>query len=99
MCNRLSALCLLVIAGTLLVWPQGAQATDPNIIAPYRYQPAPQRLTPLEQQKALIYRNQVQNQLRTLENDDVKGNLNSFDQEILRDTRSELFRMNGVLED
>jgi len=95
--NRLSAFYLLAITGAFLVWPQGANAGDPNIIAPYRYEPAPQQLTPLEQQKALIYRNQVQNQLRTLENDDVKGNLNSFDQETLRDTRSELFRMNGVL--
>jgi hypothetical protein len=54
-------------------------------------------LSPLEQQKALIYKSQIQNQLRTLENQDTKGQLNSFDQRLLLDTRSELFRMKGVL--
>lgn len=93
----MSTLRLLTISVALLACSQEARATDPSILAPYRYQPAPQQLTPMEQQKALIYKNQVQNQLRTLENQDTKGQLNSFDQRLLLDTRSELFRMNGVL--
>jgi hypothetical protein len=88
---------LLCVAAGLFAAPQVSLATDPSILAPYRYQPAPQQLSPMEQQKALIYKNQVQNQLRTLENQDTKGQLNSFDQRLLLDTRSELFRMNGVL--
>ena len=92
-----STLGVLAVAVALLACPRDAGATDPSILAPYRYQPAPQQLSPLEQQKALIYKNQVQNQLRTLENQDTKGELNSFDQRLLLDSRSELFRMNGVL--
>ena len=87
----------LAIAVAFLASPQASLATDPSILAPYRYQPAPQQLSPLEQQKALIYKSQIQNQLRTLENQDTKGQLNSFDQRLLLDTRSELFRMKGVL--
>jgi hypothetical protein len=87
----------LVLAVAFLASPQSAFATDPSILAPYRYQPAPQQLSPLEQQKALIYQTQIQNQLRTLESQDSKGQLNSFDQRLLLDTRSELFRMKGAL--
>jgi hypothetical protein len=96
--NPISLRCVIMAAG-LFIYAEASSAADSNILAPYRFDPAPQQLTPLEQQKALIYRNQVQNQLRTLESNDTKGNLNSFDQEILRDTRSELYRMNGVLDD
>ena len=86
-----------MLAVPLMICSHDVRAADSSILAPYRYQSVPQQLTPLEQQKAQIYRNQIQSQLRTLENQDQKGQLNSFDQEILRDTRGELFRMNGVL--
>lgn len=94
--SRLPALAATLMAALLLT-PAVAVADDPNILAPYRYQPAPQQLTPLEQQKAFIYRSQVQNQLRSLQSDDSKGQLDSFDQRLLLNTRGELQRMNSVL--
>ena len=94
--GRRGSIAAIMITAMVAV-PQIAAATDPNILAPYRYQPAPQQLTPLEQQKAFIYRSQVQNQLRSLQNEDSKGQLDSFDQRLLLDTRGELQRMDGIL--
>ena len=76
-----------------------AQATDPNVLAPYRFEPAPQTLSPVEQQRALDYRNQVQSQLRELEQERRGGVLRSPRAERrLMDTRSELGRINRILE-
>jgi hypothetical protein len=89
--SMILALMLLLSSGA------AAQATDPNVLAPYRFQPAPQTLSPLEQQKALVYRNQVQNQLRQLEQQrqPPKG---ARDPLLLPQTRSELDRMNGLIQ-
>ena len=87
------------VAAALHVLPQGvaAQVTDPNALAPYRFQPPPQSLSPIEQQKALVYRSQIQNQLRQLEQQrqPPKG---ARDPLLLPQTRSELDRMNGVVQ-
>lgn len=77
--------------------PAGAQATDPSALAPYRFQPPPAQLSPLEQQKALMYRSQLQNQLRQLEQQRALGGPRAVDQHLLLDTRRELGRMNGVV--
>ena len=75
-----------------------AQVTDPNALAPYRFQPPPEMLSPLEQQKALTYRSQIQSQLRQLEQQRAIRGPSSVDPRLLLDTRRELGRMNRVLQ-
>lgn len=77
--------------------PALSQATDPSALAPYRFQPPPTQLSPLEQQKALMYRSQLQNQLRQLEQQRALGGPRAVDQHLLLDTRRELGRMNGLV--
>lgn len=74
-----------------------AQVTDPNALAPYRFQPPPATLSPLEQQKALNYRSQVQSQLRQLEQQRTLSGPRVGDPRALMDTRRELDRMNRVV--
>lgn len=74
-----------------------AQVTDPNALAPYRFQPPPATLSPLEQQKALNYRPQVQSQLRQLEQQRTLSGPRVGDPRALMDTRRELDRMNRVV--
>lgn len=86
-------LALLAIGGVT------AEAGDRNVLAPYRFEPAPEALSPIEQQRALDYRNQVQSQLRGLEQERRGGVLRSPRVERrLMETRSELGRINRILE-
>lgn len=85
------------IVAVLLVGSQSALAEEPSLLAPYLFVAPQQPLTPIEQQKAIIYKSQVDSQLRRLDRQDTLGQLDSFDQRLLLDTRSELQRMNGVL--
>jgi hypothetical protein len=87
----------IAIALLLLVTGAGAGAEEPNLLKPYLYTPPQPVTSPLEQQKALIYRSQVQDQLKRLESGSTRGELDSFNQRLLLDTRSELQKMNGVL--
>ena len=91
---------ILALVTALSLGPSAAlgQATDPNALAPYRFQPPPAGLSPLEQQKALVYRSQIQNQLRQLEQQRVLSGPKSVDPWLLQDTRRELDRMNGVVQ-
>lgn len=77
--------------------PGEAQVTDPNALAPYRFVPPPSTLSPLEQQKALRYRSEIQNQLRQLEQQRALGGPNAVKPWDLQDTRRELDRMNEVV--
>jgi len=85
------------MAVILLAGAPIARGEAPNLLKPYLYQPPPAQLSPLEQQKALIYRSQVQNQLNRLETGNTRDNLDSFDQRLPLDTRGEQQRINGVL--
>lgn len=87
----------LAIVAVLLAGSQSAVAGDPSLLRPYQFVAPQQPLTPIEQQKALIYQSQVDSQLRRLDHQNTMGQLDSFDQRLLLDTRSELQRMNGVL--
>src|SRR5262249_49413583 len=69
---------------------------DPNVIAPYRFTDPAKELTPLERQQALDYRNQLDNQLRELDQDDQRGRLGPLGRRQLLDTRGEAGRMDGV---
>ena len=86
-----------LIALALLLLAAPARAEDPDVIAPYRFTDPAKELTPLERQQALDYRNQLQNQLRELDQDEARGRLDPLDRRRLLDSRGELGRMDGVL--
>jgi len=90
-------LSMTALAAFLLAGAPAALAEEPNLLKPYLYQPPPAQLSPLEQQKALIYRSQVQSQLNRLQTGNTRGELNAYNQRLLLNTRAEQQRINGVL--
>jgi hypothetical protein len=86
-----------MIALALLLLAAPTQAEDRNIVAPFRFTGPVKELTPLEQQRALAYRSQLQNQLRELDQGEARGRLDPLVRRRLLDTRGELGRMDGVL--
>jgi len=68
-----------------------------NVITPYRFNPAPKQLSPSDQQEALEYKGQLQNQERNLEQQQVQRSPNPFKRQQLIDTQRELNRMNSIL--
>lgn len=90
-------LSMIVMAVVLLAGAPAALAEEPSLLKPYLYQPAPAQLSPLEQQKALIYRSQVQSQLNRLQSGNSRGELNGYNQRLLLNTRAEQQRIGGVL--
>lgn len=85
-----SLLALLLLTAT-------ARAEDPDVLAPFRFTGPPKELTPAEQQRAFDYRSQLENQLRELDQNELRGRLDPVERRRLLDTRGELGRMNGVL--
>ena len=82
---------------TLLLLTATARAEDPDVLAPFRFTGPAKELTPVEQQRARAYRSELQNQLRDLDQDDMRGRLDPVERRRLLDTRGELGRMNKVL--
>src|SRR5215471_19353520 len=68
----------------------------PNVLAPDRFDPPPQHPSPVDQQRALEYRTQVQRQLKDLQHDQDLGRLGPLGQRRLLDTRTESGRMDQV---
>lgn len=71
-------------------------AAEPSVLAPFRYQSVPERLSPIEQQRALSYRSQVQGQLDRLEQRRIQAPLSARDANRLLETRGELQRLNQL---
>ncbi|MBX6322311.1 MAG: hypothetical protein IRY94_10815 [Rhodospirillaceae bacterium] len=67
----------------------------PSVVAPFRFSPAPPPGSPLEDQKAQQYRNQLQQRVFDLDRSD--GRLGPLQDEELRRARGELDRMNQIL--
>lgn len=86
-----------LIALALLLLAAPAQAEDPDVIAPFRFTDPAKELTPVERQRAVDYRNQLQNQLRELDRDEARSRLGPLDRRRLLDSRGELGRIDGVL--
>jgi len=87
----------LLIAVSLLLVAAPARAGDPDVLAPFRFSGAAKELTPVERQRALAYRNELQSQQRGLDQDDMRGRLDPLARRRLLDTRGELGRVDGVL--
>jgi len=86
----------MLMAVAILAVSVGARAGDPDILAPYRFNPAPKEMTPLDKERALDYRMQVQRQLKEQERDDALGRLGPLGRRDLLDTRSEAERMDRI---
>jgi hypothetical protein len=87
-----------LIGLSLLLLPAlPARAEDPDILAPFRFRDPAKELTPVERQRAIVYRSELDNQQRNLEQDELRGQLDPLDRRRLSDTRGELGRMNNVL--
>lgn len=86
----LSALPLLLLAAA-------ARAEDPDVLAPFRFRGPAMEVTPIERQRALIYRGEVDRQRRGLEQDDLRGRLDPIERRRLLETRSELGRIDRLL--
>ena len=68
----------------------------PDVLDSNRFNPAPQNPSPVDQQRALEYRTQVQRQLKEQQRNDDLGRLGPLGQRDLLDTRSEAQRMDRV---
>jgi len=87
---RLSAILAILVA-------TNAWAEDRNAIAAFRFDMPVKDLTPVDRQRALAYRGELQSQLRVLDHDDLLGRLDPLGRRLLLDTRTELGRMDDVL--
>jgi hypothetical protein len=87
----------LLALAPLMLLAAAARADEPNVIAPYRYAPPPETLSPLEDEKASAYRMILQNQLRNLDQAEAFGKLEHRDRRQLLDTRRELGRIDLLL--
>lgn len=92
------ALAGLLILSALPPRATAAQATDafPSVVAPYRFDPAPDTLTPLEEEKAERYKMQLQERVFDFERDQPR--LDILEDEELRRMRGELDRMNRLIQ-
>lgn len=95
MMDRLAIMGLFL---AILCATPAAAAGEPSVLAPYRFQPPDVPLTTLEGDRALTYRNQLRGQLKELDLDEAQGRLDGFDRRRLLDTRHELQRMDGVVQ-
>src|SRR5262245_9874782 len=86
---------LIALVPVVLAAP--AWSEDPDIITQFRFRGTTGELQPVEQQRALDYRNELQNQLRSLDQADMRGQLSPLERRRLLDTRTELGRIEGVL--
>lgn len=90
----------LAAAAGLLLAATAARADNPalqgpSVLAPYRFNPPTQPVSPLEEQKAQQYRFQLQRQI--FDYDRSGGPLTPLQDQQLRDSRRELDRMNQIL--
>jgi hypothetical protein len=86
---------LLAILAILVA--TNAWAEDRNVIAAFRFDMPVKDLTPVERQRALAYRGELQSQLRVLDHDALRGRLDPLGRRLLLDTRGELGRMDDIL--
>jgi hypothetical protein len=74
-----------------------AKAENRNDLAPYRFQPPAADLNPVERDRAILYRNDLQRQQFQLDRDDAAGRLDPLERRERLDTEAELNRMNEVV--
>jgi hypothetical protein len=91
---------LLLFATAWLVAASPIQAADLHMrsrLAPFREQPAPHALDPVQRGKAQLYDNQLQNESRHQELDRDRGQLPARDNNERLQTQHEMNRMDNML--
>jgi hypothetical protein len=88
---------ILLVTLALAAAAAPVRAEDAEVVTPFRFTGPLKELTPMERQRALVYRNQLQQQLRDLEQSDLRGGLDPLHRRRLLDTRDELARVNKFL--
>jgi hypothetical protein len=87
----------IFLAAVLAVATALPAAAQRNVIAPYRFRPPDDHaVSPLDQQKALLYQNQLQNQLRVEQLHQIDRTAEGSRR--LHATQHELNRVQGVLQ-
>jgi hypothetical protein len=89
-----TVLLLAVVCGLAV---PSAGAEDRNILAPFRFQSPDGDLDAMERERAIIYRNQLQEQQRALDQAQSTGALDPLERRLQLETRSELERMNDLI--
>jgi hypothetical protein len=82
---------------TLVLLGSGAKAENRNDLAPYRFRAPAEDLNPVERDRAIIYRNDLQRQQFQLDRDAAAGHLGPLERRDKLDTDTELNRMNNVV--
>jgi len=77
---------------------RGPLPTPPSVVAPYRFSSPSTTMAPADQQEMLNYRSQLQGQEQQLENTQTEGRLGPLGRQELRDTQSEINRLNNSLQ-
>jgi hypothetical protein len=98
MARRGVVLLVALLAAAPLAGSRSAAEEVRNEIAPYRFQPPSQPSDALEQQKALIYRNQLDAQRLQLERNQTLQGFTLDRQRQIGDTNRELDRIDRILQ-
>jgi hypothetical protein len=77
--------------------PPPISPDDRSVIAPYRFNPPPDPMTPLEQQKAQAYRFELQQHLESAQRRSMLGPPDPMQQRDIQNLQIERDRINGVL--
>jgi hypothetical protein len=73
------------------------RADDATMVTPFRFTGPMKELTRMDRERALVYRNQLEQDLRDLEQSDQRGRLDPLGRRRLSETRGELNRVNKLL--
>jgi hypothetical protein len=88
---------ILPITCALIVFAAAASAENRNDIAPYRFRTPAEDLNPVERDRAIMYRNDLQRQKFQLDRDEAAGRLDPLERRDKLDTDTELNRMDEVV--
>jgi hypothetical protein len=88
---------VMTVAVVLALLGSAAKAENPNDLAPYRFRAPTEDLNAVERDRAITYRNQLQQQQFQLDRKDAAGRLDPLDRRLKLDNQTELNRMNDVV--
>jgi hypothetical protein len=91
------AMVWVVLIAFALAAAAPVRADDAKVVAPFRFTGPMKELTPMDRERALVYRNQLEQDLRDLEQSDQRGRLDPLGRRRLSETRGELNRVNKLL--
>ena len=93
----MAARILLLAILLALAVPAASSAQERSVLAPYRFQGPAKELTPIERERATVYRNQLQRQQLDLDRADALGRVDPVERRSGLETQTELNRMNDLV--